>query len=119
MTKAGTGRAAFDGFPQDQVSVAGKTGSADVEGRQVSSWFASYAPADDPQFAVAVLVSQAGTGGEAAAPITREIYEGIYGISSTEDAEGAEQGEPLLPGGHPYEDLPTVRSDGSIEVLEP
>ena len=119
VTKSGTGRAAFDGFPQDQVSVAGKTGSADVEGRQVSSWFASYAPADDPQFAVAVLVSQAGTGGEAAAPITREIYEGIYGISSTEDAEGAEQGEPLLPGGHPYEDLPTVRSDGSIEVLEP
>lgn len=119
VTESGTGGGAFAGFPQDLVQVAGKTGSADVEGRQVSSWFASYAPADDPQFAVAVLVSQAGTGGETAAPITREIYEGIYGLGSAEDAEDVEQGEPLLPGGRPYEELPIVRSDGSIETLEP
>ena len=109
VTTSGTGGGAFGGFPQDQVAVAGKTGSADAEQRQVSSWFASYAPADDPRYAVAVLVSQGGTGGETAAPIARKIYEAIYGL---------EGGDELLPGGEPYSDLPTVRSDGSIDLLE-
>lgn len=123
VPKEGTARGAFNGFPQDQVSIAGKTGSADVEGRQVSSWFASYAPADDPQFAVVVLVSQGGTGGATAAPIARKIYDGIYGFESSEQGEdqaGADSGSgrPLLPGGAPPEELPTVRPDGSINVLD-
>ena len=119
VTKSGTGRGAFAGFPQDQVSVAGKTGSADAQGREVSSWFASYAPADDPQYAVAVMVSQGGTGGETAAPIASEIYKGIYGFEPTEDSEEVEQGEPVLPDGVPHAELPTIRDDGSIETLEP
>lgn len=110
VTVSGTGRGAFAGFPLDEVAVAGKTGSADAEQRQVSSWFASYAPADDPQYAVAVLVSQGGTGGMTAAPIAREIYEAIYGFG--------EQGEELLPDGKPRTDLPTVRTDGTIDSLE-
>ncbi|OOC55023.1 MULTISPECIES: penicillin-binding protein 2 [Nocardiopsis] len=121
VPKKGTAAGAFAGFPQDKVSVAGKTGSADVRGRQVSSWFASYAPADDPQFAIAVLVSQGGTGGMTAAPIAREIYEGIYGFESPGQAEGeggSGPAEPLLPGGEPPEDLPAIRPDGSIDVLD-
>jgi penicillin-binding protein 2 len=85
VPKEGTARGAFADFPQDKVSVAGKTGSADQQARETSSWFASYAPADDPQFAIAVFVHQGGTGGETAAPIARKIYEGIYGFG-----EGAE-----------------------------
>ncbi len=119
VTTSGTGGGAFGGFPQDKVAVAGKTGSADAQGRQVSSWFASYAPADDPQYAIVVLVSQGGTGGETSAPIAREIYEGIYGFSSSGDSEDVEQGDPLLPDGKPHTELPVVRSDGSIETLEP
>jgi penicillin-binding protein 2 len=125
VPKEGTARGAFAGFPQDEVSVAGKTGSADVEGRQVSSWFASYAPADDPQFAIVVLVSQGGTGGMTAAPIARAIYDGIYGFDSP--AQGAEAeveeeasggAEPLIPGGAPPEQLPDIRPDGSIDLLD-
>ncbi|MEV2276731.1 penicillin-binding protein 2 [Nocardiopsis sp. NPDC049922] len=135
VPKAGTASGAFGDFPQDQVSIAGKTGSADVVGRQVSSWFASYAPADDPQFAIVVLVSQGGTGGATAAPIAREIYEGIYGFSreeaeaeegeEREDAEGEDgeeddevRSEPALPGGRPWSGLPAVRPDGSIDMLD-
>jgi penicillin-binding protein 2 len=110
VPKEGTARGAFADFPQDKVSVAGKTGSADQQARETSSWFASYAPADDPQFAIAVFVHQGGTGGETAAPIARKIYEGIYGFG-----EGAEA---ALPGGKPRDELPVVRSDGSIDVLE-
>ncbi|MET9710546.1 penicillin-binding protein 2 [Nocardiopsis alba] len=109
VTRSGTGGGAFGDFPQDQVAVAGKTGSADAEQRQVSSWFASYAPADDPRYAVVVLVSQGGTGGETAAPIASNIYKAIYGLGG---------GKELLPGGKPYSDLPTVRTDGSIDPLE-
>ncbi|GAA0991448.1 penicillin-binding protein 2 [Nocardiopsis tropica] len=119
VTKSGTGRGAFAEFPQDDVSIAGKTGSADAQERQVSSWFASYAPADDPQFAVVVFVSQGGTGGETSAPIARKIYEGIYGFSGKKDKDDdSGGGEPALPGGKPYSELPVVRSDGSIEVLD-
>lgn len=110
VPKTGTGGGAFAGFPQDKVSIAGKTGSADAQNRQVSSWFVSYAPADDPQFAVVVFVSQGGTGGTTSAPIARKIYEGIYGFGDFD--------EPALPGGEPRAELPEVRSDGSIDPLD-
>ncbi|MFD6953277.1 penicillin-binding protein 2 [Nocardiopsis sp. TSRI0078] len=123
VPKEGTARGAFAGFPQDKVSVAGKTGSADVRGRQVSSWFASYAPADDPQFAIVVLVSQGGTGGMTSAPIARAIYDGIYGFEgqgpvTAGGEDGSGPAKPLLPGGKPPEELPAVRPDGSIDVLD-
>jgi peptidoglycan glycosyltransferase len=59
------------------TSVAGKTGTAEtgVAGRN-NTWFIAFAPADRPEVAVAVaLTDQAGTGGETAAPIARAIIE--------------------------------------------
>ncbi|KIH98216.1 penicillin-binding protein [Streptomonospora alba] len=106
VPKEGTASGAFGDFPQGKVSVAGKTGTATTQGRADSSWFASYAPADDPQFAVVAMVPQAGTGGSTAAPLVREIYEGIYGFS--------DGGEPALSSGAPPTALPSVREDGSI-----
>ncbi|MUL43071.1 penicillin-binding protein 2 [Streptomonospora sp. PA3] len=124
VPKEGTAAGAFDGFPQDKVSVAGKTGTATMQNREDSAWFASYAPADDPRFAVVAMIPQAGTGGAAAAPVVRKIYEGIYGFSGKdsggraageENGEGgAEPAEPALPGGQPPTALPSVREDGSI-----
>lgn len=45
------------------VQVAGKTGTAEVADGESHAWFAAFAPADDPQVVVAVLVENAGTGG--------------------------------------------------------
>ncbi|WP_020380242.1 penicillin-binding protein 2 [Nocardiopsis potens] len=128
VPKSGTAAGAFNGFPQDEVSIAGKTGSASALGSESSAWFASYAPADDPRLAVVVLVPKGGTGGETAAPIAREIYDGIYGFTKEEDgAAEAEEGEekeepeergpvePALPGGEPRSELPKVRPDGSFD----
>jgi peptidoglycan glycosyltransferase len=59
------------------ISVAGKTGTAEtgVAGRN-NTWFIAFAPADRPEVAVAVaLTDQAGTGGATAAPIARAIIE--------------------------------------------
>jgi len=78
----GTGHAAQSRF----VTVAGKTGTAQVvaqkvPGRKLSentqdhAWFIAYAPVDDPKIAVAVLVEHGGHGGGAAAPVARRVIE--------------------------------------------
>jgi peptidoglycan glycosyltransferase len=69
----GTGRAAQIGG----VQVAGKTGTAQVsEGVPDHTWFIGFAPADDPQIAVAVFIANGGgTGGERSAPLARQVME--------------------------------------------
>ena len=64
------------------VEVAGKTGTAQHgEGRKAHAWFISFAPADDPEIAVAVIAEDGGVagseagGGRVAAPIAKEIME--------------------------------------------
>jgi penicillin-binding protein 2 len=75
VVTSGTAKGAFAGFPLDQWPVAGKTGTAEAFGRQDTAWFVSYAPATKPRYAVAVVVSQGGTGGETAAPVARRIHD--------------------------------------------
>lgn len=75
----GTSAAVFNSYP---VAVAGKTGTAEVYGKGDYAWYASYAPADDPQYVVVVLVEQGGHGGTAAAPATRMIYDALFGIDT-------------------------------------
>jgi peptidoglycan glycosyltransferase len=63
------------------ISVAGKTGTAEtgVSGRN-NTWFIAFAPANRPEVAVAVALSeQAGTGGATAAPIAKAIMEAALG----------------------------------------
>jgi peptidoglycan glycosyltransferase len=61
----------------DGVTVAGKTGTAQVaEGVEDHNWFIGFAPADDPTIAVAVFVANGGgTGGDTSAPIARDVIE--------------------------------------------
>jgi penicillin-binding protein A len=66
------------------VAVAGKTGTAELgptpiaggDTQEVNAWFAGFAPARDPEIAVAVMIVNAeGGGGDVAAPIAREVLE--------------------------------------------
>jgi penicillin-binding protein 2 len=75
VVTSGTAAGAFAGFPLAQWPVAGKTGTAEAFGKQDTAWFVSYAPATRPRYAVAVVVSQGGTGGEVAAPVARRIHD--------------------------------------------
>ena len=81
VVENGTGRnAQIDGIP-----VAGKTGTAEnAEGKPPYAWFTSFAPADDPRVAVAVVIEDAGTadnisGGRLAAPIAKSVMEAVLG----------------------------------------
>ena len=82
-----SGSLAFAGFPLDKVLVGGKTGTAEVFGKQDTSWFASWAPADRrARFVVVAMIEQAGLGAQAAAPVARAIHEGIYGLNGKQAA---------------------------------
>jgi peptidoglycan glycosyltransferase len=75
VVTGGTGTAAaIPGVP-----VAGKTGTAEIGiAHRYDAWFIAFAPANDPQVAVAVaLENQSGFGGETAAPIAKQIMEAV------------------------------------------
>jgi len=67
----GTASLAFYRFP---VEVAGKTGTAQNPGYDSYAWFVGFAPCDDPQIAVAVVIMQGGHGNYAA-PIAKAVFE--------------------------------------------
>lgn len=79
VTARGTAAAPFQGFP---YPVAGKTGSSETGWKTTHSWFACYAPADNPAIAVAALVEEGGEGSVAAAPLVRRVLEAYFGIPS-------------------------------------
>lgn len=63
----------------DAYSVAGKTGSAEFEtGRETHAWFTGFAPAEDPELVVTVVVEEAGSGGQVAAPVARSIFDAYF-----------------------------------------
>jgi penicillin-binding protein 2 len=80
------------------MKIAGKTGTAQVSRlikrtKNVESiaykyrdhaWFAGFAPYDDPQIAVVVIVEHGGFGASAAAPVARELFKAYFG--KTEEA---------------------------------
>ncbi len=83
VTSAGDGTAhnAFTGFPLNQYPVAGKTGTAQVQGRDPTSLFVSFAPATSPQFVVEAVMEESGYGADAAAPVVRRIYDGLFNLT--------------------------------------
>ncbi len=57
------------------ITVAGKTGTAENPHGKEHAWFACFAPAENPKIAIAILVENAGHGGDVAAPIAKQMIE--------------------------------------------
>jgi penicillin-binding protein 2 len=57
------------------ITVAGKTGTAQNPFGEAHAWFVGYAPAENPKIVVVVLVENAGHGGTFAAPVAKAIIE--------------------------------------------
>jgi penicillin-binding protein 2 len=79
----GTAYQAFEGL---ELPVAGKTGTAESGQQNPHAWFAGYAPAGDPEIAIAVIVEHTGEGSTYAAPLFREVVEAYFGIEPDPDA---------------------------------
>ncbi|MEU8221258.1 penicillin-binding protein 2 [Kribbella sp. NPDC048915] len=75
--RTGTAAWKFQGFPLDKVPVRAKTGTAEVYGKQTTSWLATYTD----RYAVVMMLSQAGTGSGAGGDAVRKIYETLYNIT--------------------------------------
>ncbi len=76
-TSYGTAYQAFEGVG---LSVAGKTGTAESGQQNPHAWFAGYAPAEDPEIAIAVIVEHTGEGSTYAAPLFRKVVEAYFEI---------------------------------------
>lgn len=74
----GTAAGRFAGFPLKDIEVAGKTGTAEVAGKQDYACFICYAPVESPQYLIVVLLEQAGGGSSSAAPVAREILDYLF-----------------------------------------
>jgi penicillin-binding protein 2 len=70
----GTAVGLFQGFPP----VAAKTGTAEVQGRDDHALFVAYAPFDNPEIAVAVVVEHAGHGGSVAGPVAEDMLAAYF-----------------------------------------
>jgi penicillin-binding protein 2 len=73
----GTAYRAFEGL---SLPVAGKTGTAESGQRLPHAWFAGYAPAVNPEIAIAVIVEHTGEGATYAAPLFRKVVEAYFGV---------------------------------------
>lgn len=108
VTLTGTSAGLFSKFP---VQTAGKTGTAQVFGRNANgtakadtSWYASYAPYKNPQYAVVMMVSQGGFGASTSGAGVKKIYETLFGVQG-----GAVNPElSLFPKGKPPVKLPKI-----------
>ena len=82
---ASVSNGAAQGARIDGVDVAGKTGTTENGNKPYTLWFTGFAPANDPEVAVAVLVEdgggqgQSGSGDTIAAPIAKKVIEAVLG----------------------------------------
>jgi penicillin-binding protein 2 len=105
---SGTGAGVFAGFP---IEISGKTGTGQVFGKNPdgslkddTSWFASYAPSNNPRYAVVMMVGQGGFGASTSGVGVRQIYEALFGVSGNKIIPGAA----LFPEGKPPMQLPKI-----------
>ncbi len=75
----GTAAPVFSGFPLSRFQVAGKTGTAEVFGKQDTALFVAFGPVDAPRYVVTAVLEEAGLGSQAAAPVVRTIFDGLAG----------------------------------------
>ncbi len=77
-----SGGTAYYVFSDLDMDIAGKTGSAETgEKDKVNGWFAGFAPYNNPEIAIVVLIENAGSGGNAA-PTAKEIIKEYFGMNS-------------------------------------
>jgi len=69
----------------DQISIAGKTGTAETGGSGPDhAWFAGYVPADRPRFAFVAALEHGGSGGKAAGPLARQLVQAMLDLGLLE-----------------------------------
>jgi penicillin-binding protein 2 len=108
VAQAGTASGVYGGWPQNLIPVGAKTGTADVYGKQPTSVFASFLPANHPEYAVVMMVAQGGQGAITSGPGVEKIEEAMFGVQGGAVVPSAA----LLP--QPPVTLPVIEPDGTV-----
>lgn len=109
VVNVGTASWRFIGWPQDEITMHAKTGTATTDNKQSRSWLATFT--DD--YTIVMTMDQAGTGSGASGPAVRAMYEAIYGVD--EDGE-IHPDKALLP--EPMTELPEIDENGTIVAAD-
>ncbi|MER5639252.1 penicillin-binding protein 2 [Kitasatospora sp. NPDC002227] len=92
------------GWPQGKIELHAKTGTAEVMGKQTTSWLTTYSS----DYAVVMTISQGGTGSGGSGDSVRRIYQALYGV---DDKGNIDNTKALLP--KPQAQLPKFNPDGT------
>lgn len=93
VTENGTASSAFEGYP---IKVGGKTGSAQVATGSDNGVFVGFAPYDNPQIAVAVVVEHGNSGGDVV-PIVKDVLDAYFNNNSNIESDINNNWGQLLP----------------------
>jgi penicillin-binding protein 2 len=102
----GTAAWKFRDWPQDRITLHAKTGTAEVAGKQTTSWLDTYTK----DYTVVMTISQAGTGSGGSGTAIRRIYEAMYGIAK--DSSRIDPKKGIMP--KPVTTLPRISPDGAV-----
>jgi len=105
VVTSGTADWKFLGWPQDKIPLHAKTGTAEVSGKQTTSWFDTYTK----DYTVVMTISQGGTGSGGSGEAVRRIYEAMYGVKKDSDQIDPSKG--IMP--KPVTALPKISGDGA------
>ncbi|GAA1895878.1 penicillin-binding protein 2 [Streptantibioticus ferralitis] len=109
VVTSGTAAWKFGGWPQDKITLHAKTGTAEVYGKQTTSWFDTYSK----DYAIVMTISQGGTGSGGSGQAVRNIYSALYGVQSNGSID---QKKALLPA--PQQRLPKFGPDGLVQQAD-
>ncbi|MED9924640.1 MAG: penicillin-binding protein 2 [Clostridia bacterium] len=76
-----SGGTAYVRFKDFNISVGGKTGSAEAAGNKVHAWFVGFAPFENPEIAIVVMVENGGHGNYTA-EVVRDIMAEYFGMNT-------------------------------------
>ncbi|WP_371497023.1 penicillin-binding protein 2 [Kitasatospora sp. NBC_00374] len=97
------------GWPQGKIELHAKTGTAEVAGKQTTSWLTTYSA----DYAVVMTISQGGTGSGGSGDSVRRIYQALYGV---DDKGNVDNAKAILP--KPQAELPKFNPDGTA-IIKP
>ena len=101
MATSQAGGTAYSVFKNFNVEVAGKTGSAETTGKdifdndKVNAWFVCFAPFDQPEVAVVVMIENGGHGNYAA-EVSRDILTQYFGMNESATVNESTLAIPLV-----------------------
>lgn len=102
----GTAARAFAGFPLDRFPIAGKTGTAQVDGKADTAVFSAFGPVNAPKYQVTSVIEEAGFGGTSSAPVVRAMFDALSGVKPLPE---------LGPGGSVPPVGPLVEAPGAVD----